>query len=44
MKSDQYQNDIRQLNEEVDRLQKKNETLLRENQKIRTSNRNQLQH
>ena len=42
MKSEQLQNDIRQLKEEVERLQKKNEMFLRENQKLRTSNRNQL--
>ena len=43
MKSEQLANDIRQLNEEVERLQKKNETLLRDNQKIRTSHRSTLQ-
>ena len=37
MRSEQLQNNIVQLNEEVDRLHKKNETLLRENQKLRTS-------
>ena len=31
MKAEQLQNDIVQLNEELERLQKKNETLVREN-------------
>ena len=43
MRSEQLQNNIVQLNEEVDRLHKKNETLLRENQKLRTSQRAQFQ-
>ena len=43
MKLEQLQNDVGQLREEVERLQKKNDTLLRENQKLRTSSRTQFQ-